>query len=113
MAPEAAIARTVARSSAGLSPRKGITGAIRTPQPDAVVREGAHDVQAAFRGRGARLDGAPQLGVGEIHQTEIPTSVTSEAALQVEVAQDQRALRQDREGVRVVAQGRDDAGISR
>ncbi len=77
---------------------------------DAVCGERAHHVQAPLRRGRARLDRAPQGGVDETDGDGDP-DVRDVGGLpqQVEVAQDQRALGEDGERVRVVAQGGDDA----
>lgn len=74
------------------------------PAPDAVLAQRPYDVQAPLRCGRTRLHRAPQLRVGEADRDR-DADVRHRGGLpeQVEVAQDQRALRQDREGVRVVA----------
>ena len=110
VAPEAAIARTVARSWSGWSPRNGITGAIRTPQPMPC----SVSVRTASRRRSGA--GVPGSTVRHSSWSRKPTE-TRDADLghlgrllqQLQVAQDERALGEDGERVRVVAQGLDDA----
>ncbi len=81
------------------------------PAADPAVRQGADHVQPAFGGGGAGLDRAPQLLVGEPDgDGDAYLRDLGGLPQQVEIAQDQRALGQDRERVRVVAQGPDDAG---
>ena len=80
------------------------------PASDAVLGERADHLEAALRGGRARLHRAPQLGVGEADRhRDADVRHLSRLHQQIEVAQDQRALRQDREGVGLVAQRGQDA----
>ncbi len=80
------------------------------PDPDAVLGQGPYDVQASLRGGRPGLHRAPQRGVGEADgDGDADVGDLGGLHQEVQVAQDQRALRQDREGVRVVAQGAQDA----
>ena len=110
-APAAAICRTVASSWAGESDRNGTTGPISTPQRSPRSLSAAHaSSRRAGLGCPARWTATASLSTKPA-DTFSPTSVTSAACgQQVEVAQDQRALGQDRERVGGVAQRGDDAG---
>ena len=107
--------RTAASSWAGESDRNGSTGAHEHAAAAARARRCAEQTPSRrARARRARLDEPPDSSLStKPTDTFRPTSVTSRRlGEQVEVAQDQRALGQDRERVARVAQRADDAAAS-
>ncbi len=79
VAPAAAMARTVALSWAGSSPRKGMTGAISTPQP---MPRSPRARTTSSRRSGAGVPGSTvrhRSGSVKPTETDAPTSVTRAA----------------------------------